>query len=698
MLLVFLLTMGISSGFGQWVQTSGPEGGWLRSLAVNNGKIYAGTMAGVFVSTNNGLNWSDKSNGLPNLCQVRCIGFDSSRVFIGTGSETFQSTNEGDSWFKSDSGLKHGVTDFKKVGPRIFASTGTDGIYCSDDHGMYWNHLDSAILTNIASIAVIDSNIFAGGLGGVVRSTNNGVSWTQVNNGLNNMLMASTLVAFDKNIIVGGSNGVFFSTNYGESWILTGTGLPATPARNMVVHDNHLYASFSDWTGGGVYRLSNFGGSWDPKTNEVYNRFVNALLSVGSKLFMGTYNGGGVYVSTDSGENWSSTNSGMVNTLVSSLAVSGNTIFSGVNDYRFGTGLYRSTNNGTSWIPSNHGIAHNSINVIAALDSIVIAGTDGGAFISRNLGASWDTVDVTWFNRNFQAISLLGSNIFLGGIFQGVLLSMDGGKNWNPVNSGLTNLNILSLDGNDSTLIAGTDAGAYVSTNMGSSWNKIASGLPNGYVNAIVHNDSFFFAGVQGSPWNGVYRSVDNGLNWIEIVNGLQNKDVKSLFASNNQLFAGTFAGVYVSINNGTSWTKVTSGRTDEVITDIVAFQNNLFIGVQSYGVWRRPLSEMITGLANDRALTPKQYFVEQNYPNPFNPSTKISYSLPSNSNIRIIVFNVLGQQIEELVNQQQSVGRHETVWNAGVGSGVYYYRIEATDINNPQRRFSETKKMLLLR
>jgi len=91
-------------------------------------------------------------------------------------------------------------------------------------------------------------------------------------------------------------------------------------------------------------------------------------------------------------------------------------------------------------------------------------------------------------------------------------------------------------------------------------------------------------------------------------------------------------------------------------------------------------------------------FLLSQNYPNPFNPSTAIRYSLASLSKVKLIIYNVLGQVVSTMVDEEQSAGYHNVRWTAKVSSGIYIYRIEAAAINDPAKRFVDTKKMLLLR
>jgi hypothetical protein len=88
----------------------------------------------------------------------------------------------------------------------------------------------------------------------------------------------------------------------------------------------------------------------------------------------------------------------------------------------------------------------------------------------------------------------------------------------------------------------------------------------------------------------------------------------------------------------------------------------------------------------------PTNYFLFQNYPNPFNPSTIINYQIPKAGFVTLKVFDVLGREVAELVNERKSAGSHKVKFNAeNLSSGIYYYTISTND-------FKQTKKMLLLK
>ncbi len=103
-------------------------------------------------------------------------------------------------------------------------------------------------------------------------------------------------------------------------------------------------------------------------------------------------------------------------------------------------------------------------------------------------------------------------------------------------------------------------------------------------------------------------------------------------------------------------------------------------------------LNPNATDLKDELKVLPKSYYSSQNYPNPFNPLTKIKYSIPKQSNVSLKVFDILGNEIAELVNEKKPVGNYEVQFDAAkLSSGVYFYRIQAGE-------FVKTKKMVVLK
>jgi len=120
-------------------------------------------------------------------------------------------------------------------------------------------------------------------------------------------------------------------------------------------------------------------------------------------------------------------------------------------------------------------------------------------------------------------------------------------------------------------------------------------------------------------------------------------------------------------------------------------------ISSEGYYFWSDSFSVVFTGIEETEADIPTEFALKQNYPNPFNPSTTLRYELPKSSKVLLIIYNTLGQQVKIIVDENQSAGRKEVVWDGldafgkPVSSGVYICKIQAGD-------YIKTRKMILLK
>ena len=121
----------------------------------------------------------------------------------------------------------------------------------------------------------------------------------------------------------------------------------------------------------------------------------------------------------------------------------------------------------------------------------------------------------------------------------------------------------------------------------------------------------------------------------------------------------------------------------------------NLYISVRD-GIQIDSLSQPFhtdfgLGVDDDSSI-PKNFYLSQNYPNPFNPSTKIDYKVSVQGLVSIKIYDVLGNEISTLVNEEKSVGKFEIEFNGkDLPSGIYFYQLNAGN-------FITTKKMILLK
>jgi hypothetical protein len=130
-----------------------------------------------------------------------------------------------------------------------------------------------------------------------------------------------------------------------------------------------------------------------------------------------------------------------------------------------------------------------------------------------------------------------------------------------------------------------------------------------------------------------------------------------------------------------------------------------LLAGTAGSAAWRRPLSEIVTGVDGEVTL-PASVSLYQNYPNPLNPSTTIGYRLPLAGEVTLTVYDLHGRAVATLVDGTEQAGRKQVTWNAtGVSSGVYFYRLRVRFTRDTPggasgqnvADFTETRKLLLL-
>jgi hypothetical protein len=232
--------------------------------------------------------------------------------------------------------------------------------------------------------------------------------------------------------------------------------------------------------------------------------------------------------------------------------------------------------------------------------------------------------------------------------------------------------------------------GIFYSTNNGATWGTITNGIENYSLRDMLidENDNIFVCSEYGD--NGVFRSTNNGQSWTQINNGLGEKDCYALYKDHSEnLLVGTREGVYKSSNNGDDWFNFNDGLIGISVFSLCEGADNiLYAGTGGEGVYY--LSDPSNDVENES--NPKGFKLHSNFPNPFNPSTRIIYQIPEMSYVTLKVYDVLGNEIEILVNEEKATGSYELTWYAeNLPSGVYFYQLQAGE-------FIQTKKMLLLK
>lgn len=382
------------------------------------------------------------------------------------------------------------------------------------------------------------------------------------------------------------------------------------------------------------------------------------------------------------------------------------------------------------WAPSNNGLGDQSVGALFADDDSLYAGTITGVYKSTNSGASWSSSSIGLPSvTNFFSIVRSGNYLVAGGDAAGIWRSSNNGASWVQTTTGvLTNEYTYALSTNGNTVYAafGFPSSVGISTDNGATWTKYTNGISSTYTMTGAVNKAGTLFAAHGIL--GVFRSTNSGASWEPANSGVSATFKNALLASGNNIVLGGTNGLYFSSNNGDSWEHPTAGvsvygmsrigstlyavgpeihkSTDDGqtwlavdITDLPgSIQNTLqiagayaFVNYFGIGVYRRPVSELTTDVTGTPGL-PMSAALSQNYPNPFNPSTTIHYQLAVSNFVSLKVYNILGEEMQTLVNEKMEAGEHRVTFNAtGLPGGVYIYRIQSGS-------FTDSHKMLLLK
>lgn len=207
-------------------------------------------------------------------------------------------------------------------------------------------------------------------------------------------------------------------------------------------------------------------------------------------------------------------------------------------------------------------------------------------------------------------------------------------------------------------------------------------------------------------------NSTDGGTTWssdMRITNNSSNSWHPSVFAVDSHIHIawednrdGNYEIYYnVSSNSGTSWgtdTRLTNAADNSNYPNITVSDSKVHVVWHDYRdgnfevYYKQNPTGNTIGITNIGSQIPANYSLSQNYPNPFNPATNIKFSIPVNTNVKLAVFDVLGREVERLVNGILKAGIYTADWIASDHpNGIYFYRLVTDD-------FSEVKKMILLK
>lgn len=345
----------------------------------------------------------------------------------------------------------------------------------------------------------------------------------------------------------------------------------------------------------------------------------------------------------------------------------------------WGNGIYISTNEGLTWTVTS--LSNKDVWDFTSVGSVNYACSNSGIYLSYN-GTTWTSFALS--NKNVYEVAINGNYMYAGTENEGVYYSSNNGVSWTQ--SFLNNKSVWSVAVYNNYVIAGTYSyGIYHSTDNGYVWSQ--SNINNITVERIKFDGNIAYAGTS----NGIYKSTNFGVNWSQFA--LTGKNINDFQINVPYIYAGTdIYGVYILSMQGIILNQINEGfPVGNFDINSLVFTNNYFVaGSSGQSVWRRSNNEI--GIQTISNNIPSEFKLLQNYPNPFNPSTQIQFDLQKSAFVKLIVYDVLGKEVAQLVNEDLRAGSYSVDWNAGkYPSGVYFYKILSGD-------YSATKRMVLLK
>lgn len=661
--MLFLL---LTESIAQWKQIS-PSVGTVYHFAFLpdssfNKVLYAWTSSGLLSSKNLGLDWQTDSRFFPDNHTViaRTLKKNDSILYAANDNNILISTNLGKDWntinppttFQYSGRISSlaAYVDSNDV-TFLFAGTTTKGVYLTTNNGATWTPMNNGLGSYVSSLAIYTNQhdttfIYAGTWGGgIYVTTDNGNNWNPLNEFYRDWYISALAVSPTANggfnIYAGtGTSGIFCSSNNGASWSQISTGLTNAWV-NALVADSTIILVGTKY--GGIYRSTNYGSSWFSANNGFTNVPINSICYSNGFLFAATY-WQGVFRSSNLGSTWEFLNSNLFYT-IRACNISGHTLIAGAD---WGS-LFYSTDDGTNWTSRKIDLKNSLIRAIETHGSTLYAASSDGIFYSTNKGENWTYITPPGIYPT--AIGAFATSLRQGSQIYIVVATVQ-----YPTN----HITIREI---------------YTSTDNGKNWIFRKSGLAVSVIKAR-NNDIFV-----GTFENGIYHSSTAGISWTQVNSGLSDPRIRSIAILDTNVFVGTENGVFLSTNNGASWSEINTGLPPNMVISAIELapdENLIFVGTKN-GVWKRTLSELISIRKDDNPNLPCSFVLEQNYPNPFNQETKIEYKIPEQGWVTIKIFDILGREIETLVNEQKPPGNYTVRWNAtGMPSGIYFYRLQA--------------------
>lgn len=602
-----------------------------------------------------------------------------------------------------------------------------------------WYPLQSGTSTVLNSVYFLNDNTgFMAGSGIILKTTNGGINWLVIND----QFGGTSIQFINENTGYVCDGTVYKTTDRGVSWVnFNLTGLKSL----YFINEN---TGFAVGRNSQILRTYNGGGLWEPLFVSLFNsnfnsvKFINSQTGfvVGGRMFEPYF--GVIYKTTNEGSTWILINSEATNIEFRSIDFPTPSVgFAVGGDMYASSGvIYKTINVGETWV--QQGTVYRDLNAVNFATPLIGYSVGEGGMILKTIDGSvvWNT-QMSNTTLDINSVHFVGENLgYIAGASGTVQKTINGGvsgppfavagkilyQSGTPVSSGYVkalkynsaldkvevldsaaiqpngdyllpripqdSVDIMAFPDDEDNLVPVFVPTYHAAGNSGTIyWTQSRTLYVNNNIfNIDVRVFSVFGPAGTGEISGGVYSAPPG-------ISGLKDAFVYAMIGNDFKGFGASGTGGPYDVNNlpQGSYRLICDrmGYRSAERYEILGFTN-----LDSINFYLTNIN--VIGIEPVGTQIPSSYKLEQNYPNPFNPVTNIIIDIPGSALVKLIVYDMLGRQIEILLNQQLSSGSYKFSWDASkYSSGIYFYRVIAEDVSSSQGKlFTDTKKMILVK
>lgn len=674
-------------------------------------------------TTNAGTNWyvncsagkpgTSGSSGTLNDIKV----LDANTVIVsGANSYLARSTNGGVTFDTVGSGLLSTNYGYRKMwfadpntgfATSYYPSGFGGGVVKTTNSGLTWSLVYSTTSTTVMSVGgSAANNVFVLlNDGTMMKTTDGGSNWS--NSTAYSFLQYGFDVAFvnaNTGFAGGQSGSLGRTTNGGVTW----DSIP-TPQADWSYYQIKAFSQNEIYLVGHptyLFKTSDLGSTWSalPISVPISSTYLwNTLDKYGTSYILGG-DFGIVALSTDGCNTWTTKNFQLSTQIMFDIKTIPGTpnVMAVGRPYTVGTRqVMKSTNGGLNWTAYNTNLnvefyALSMINAqtgyISGQYSNVMKTTDGGQnwFSKTNAsGSNYSLYNCKFINENTGWVFVNYATVPGGNVFK----TTDGGNSWNQYSVGSTSENIMSADMFDANTgycsMNPSSQPIFKTTNGGVNWTSVAIPFTGNIKSVKAVDANTVYIGTSAGT-NRIAKSTNGGTTWTTMtlpvpvdVTSIDFKDANTGYACGNLTTA-----VCRTTDGGSTWSfqNVHVGTLAKVTVSAgdTAYVSGIYTTIM------RAVGSTLTGVQYNSHIKTDNYDLKQNYPNPFNPSTTIEFNLPKAGNVSVKVFDVAGHEyVTDINNMSLNAGNFKMNFNGNsLSTGVYFYSLVVDGVSVSTKKF----------